>query len=171
MDKVNIFIAFALCCSLQAACVPPRQTAINAADVACSVDLPRKVETSSKGYKSDPVFVFGNERFSTYAPKTGKTILSSSEVKANGGINVKWPWLFKKSLTGDITVTGTLVLSDSSKSYSLLSNPESAEAPDQDPADGVIVSYLSFPVEGCWRITAQKGSEHFEFVHEVIVES
>gem|GEM_PF-6194247 len=73
----------------------------NTSTVACAVDTPKKVENTSDGIKADPVYVFGNDVFWTYAPETGRVKLTKSDIQANGGIKVNG----LGSISGHLLVT------------------------------------------------------------------
>jgi hypothetical protein len=81
-------------------------------------------------------------------------IAEPSYVAADGSVGMKWPWY--RGVRGKLAITGHRL--DAS------APPLTASIPSGYGMGGFQPSGISFPTEGCWRVTGMVGGEKLTFV-------
>jgi hypothetical protein len=81
-------------------------------------------------------------------------IAEPSYVAADGSVGMKWPWY--RGVRGKLAITGHRL--DAS------APPLTASIPSGYGMRGFQPSGISFPTEGCWRVTGMVGGEKLTFV-------
>ena len=81
-------------------------------------------------------------------------IADPSYVAADGSVGMKWPWY--RGVRGKLAITGHRL--DAS------APPLTASIPSGYGMRGFQPSGISFPTEGCWRVTGMVGGEKLTFV-------
>ena len=164
-----ILISSVVGCSPNTPAISQSLPEASTSPVACSVTIPRRVENVRGTQTYAPSFVIGNERLWTFVEASNITQAQPHQIQENGIMVIKWPWLYKADVSGDLSVRGHLVDSTgaSSEWYTLATDIAATKSDDLEPGTEASVSYMNFPFQGCWQITAAKGSEHFTFTTEV----
>ena len=132
----------------------------------CQITPPRRVIPERNGQTYDAVYIVGNDRLWTYVWENSVEIAVKELVSADGSISIKWPWMYRKPLVGELKVVGQLKTADGTMldPVNLVTDINDAYSSDIEPGTGVKVSYMVFPAEGCWHVMASTGSETIKFV-------
>jgi hypothetical protein len=85
-------------------------------------------------------------------------IASGDYIQPDGSVWMKWPWW--RSVKGRLTVTGWRLDADGP--------PLTAEVPSGYGNRGFQPSGITFPTEGCWRVTGAVGTARLTFVTLVL---
>ena len=100
----------------------------------------------------------GNGRLWTTMWPHNVLIASGSYILPNGSVWIKWPWW--RSVRGRLSVTGRRLDADAPAL--------TADIPSGYGNRGFQPSGLTFPTEGCWRITGAVGDARLTFVTLVL---
>ncbi len=120
----------------------------------CPVTLPNG--STPPGERASPLG-HGNGGLWTAFPADGRIIAAPLFVLADGSMQIKFPWWGSQQADGRLTITGSrLDRKDQRLRVSI--------APGQTSAPHFWASGLTFPTEGCWRISAVAGNAHLTFV-------
>ena len=132
--------------------------------------MPRRVENVRGGVAFDPSYVIGSEKLWTEVASDNILLAQPWLVQSDGSIRVKWPWLYRAQVEGDLKVVGQRMdaSNGSAPPVILAQDINPAEFPDLEEGLAGSVSYVVFPSTGCWNVTATKGSERIQFITQVM---
>lgn len=126
----------------------------------CSTTVPNNStppgETATAGYH-------GNGKIWTALWADGQILARGSQILPDGSIKMKFPWWRGKGVVG--------ILRIESRRLDGASPPASLETQDDSQTEGFQPSYIIFPAEGCWEITATVGTEHLTVVQHVAIDA
>jgi hypothetical protein len=121
----------------------------------CPLTLPN--ERTPRG-QANAGMNHGNGKLWTTMWPHNVLIASGSYIQPDGSVWMKWPWW--RSVRGRLTVTGRRLDGDAP--------PLTADIPFGYGNRGFQPSGLTFPTEGCWRITGAVGDARLTFVTLVL---
>jgi hypothetical protein len=121
----------------------------------CPLTLPN--ERTPRG-RSNAGMNHGNGKLWTTMWPHNVLIASGDYIQPDGSVWMKWPWW--RSVHGRLTVTGRRLDGDAP--------PLTAAVPSGYGNRGFQPSGITFPTEGCWRVTGAVGSARLTFVTLVL---
>ena len=87
---------------------PPSPAFGQAVSSVCPVTTPRRVENVRGGITFDPSYVIGGDQLWTYVSEDNIVLAQPWLVQPDGSIRVKWPWLYRAQVEGELKVVGRL---------------------------------------------------------------
>lgn len=142
---------------------------VSTADKEACMNSAQKVIQSPQTDGSSSEYYFGNDTIWSYTDSADGVFIDKRIIQSDGTAQMKWPWFHKSTVVGEMSAKGRLVNgNDDTNVINLLESPNEAQAAGIPEGVAVTVSYMVFPAEGCWEITATKGSESITFQTEVI---
>lgn len=135
----------------------------------CPVTIQRVNTTTHAPLTSSPYF-FGNDNLWAFVNAPERLEAAAHQIQPDGSTLMKWPWYYKDALEGPLSVRGTLLHQGDQhgQTYELGKDIHATTSPNIPPGITVSVSYMVFPQEGCWEVTAMKGEETIRFVTNVV---
>jgi hypothetical protein len=133
----------------------PTATANAARAGTCPVTLPNG--NTPPGEKPSKLF-HGNAGLRTAFWPYNVIVATRHEIRADGAIEIKWPWF--RGEAGTVRITGRKLDGRPARLR--------ADVPDGYGATGFVPSALIFPSEGCWRVTGRVVDARLTFVTLVV---
>lgn len=127
-------------------------TPVNTAS-SCPVTLPNGILPSPS-----PNPWYGTSELSVARWPEGKVIISPSQVREDGWLYMKFPWV--RGVSGELTITG--------RRLDAPAQPVQSRIPDGYGVRGFQSTGIFFPSEGCWEITGKVGDASLTFVTLVV---
>jgi hypothetical protein len=103
----------------------------------------------------------GNGALWTVVPLDGMIVARPPFVRPDGSMRIKFPWWGSRRADGKLRITGTSLAPQGRVAQSGIS-------PGQTGAPHFWASAITFPTDGCWRITGTAGRASLTFVVSVI---
>jgi hypothetical protein len=140
-----------------AGCASPGPSTIAGnATVDCAVTLPNGVGPPGENPGDDH---YGNGQIGTVLWTDGIVRASQAQVDPDGAIRMKFPWWRADGVVGPLVLEG--------RRLDGASSPMRADTSGYGDA-GFNASDLTFPIEGCWEVTAHVGAAELSFITQVI---